>query len=50
MIQVKIQKIVKLQEKEVKIYKARPIEDRVLQNFNQAQSLQKRLGFQSNTT
>ena len=36
MIQVKIQEIVKLQEKEVKIYKAQPIEDHVLQNFNQA--------------
>ena len=36
MIQVKIQEIVKLQEKEVKIYKARPIEDRILQNLNQA--------------
>ena len=42
-------RIVKLQEKEAKICKARPIEDRILQNFNQAKSPWKRLGFVSNT-
>ena len=47
----------KLQKENVSFYEARlikrntrPIESRILQNFNQAQSPQKRLGFELNTT
>ena len=50
-------RIVKLQKEKFRICKvwpierqARPIENRVLQNLNRAQSSQKRLGFEFNTT